>query len=195
GHGTALKTDTRRMDMRRIMQAAALVGMVAVCAARGAYAQEPQQPMTQATQDDHLTEAVKQTQAAIEAGHTGQANLVIEHAQEAQPGWDGRRPRPSTAAPRGPPGDRTRFATGRTWRARAARRAAPPRGVGRTPETSGRRPPRTAARTARARSTALGVARGAFRRAVRRTHARNPQRCRYSRAPACARNRSPPREC
>ena len=69
--------------MRRIMQAAALVGVVAVCAARGAYAQEPQQPMTQATQDDHLTEAVKQTQAAIEAGHTGQANLVIEHAQEA----------------------------------------------------------------------------------------------------------------
>ena len=65
------------------MTAQPMLGVVAVCAARGAYAQEPQQPMTQATQDDHLTEAVKQTQAAIEAGHTGQANLVIEHAQEA----------------------------------------------------------------------------------------------------------------
>ena len=32
---------------------------------------------------DHLTEAVKQTQAAIDAGSSGQPSLVVEHAEQA----------------------------------------------------------------------------------------------------------------
>jgi small metal-binding protein len=72
--------------MSRMMQAAALAAIVALFAGRVASAQEPQRPMesdAQAMQNDHLTEAVKQTQAAIDAGNSGQANLVIQHAEQA----------------------------------------------------------------------------------------------------------------
>jgi len=37
----------------------------------------------QATQGDHVTEAVKETQAAIDAGNSGQKDLVVQHAKEA----------------------------------------------------------------------------------------------------------------
>src|SRR5438874_12927065 len=37
----------------------------------------------QATQEDHVTEAVKETQAAIDAGNSGQKDLVVQHAKEA----------------------------------------------------------------------------------------------------------------
>jgi hypothetical protein len=78
--------------MCRMMQAAALATIVALFAGRGASAQEPQRPMesdARAMQDgdhldgDHLTEAVKQTQAAIDAGNSGQTSLVVEHAEQA----------------------------------------------------------------------------------------------------------------
>lgn len=73
--------------MCRTMHAAALAAIVALFAGRGAAAQEPQRPMesdAQAMQDaDHLTEAVKQTQAAIDAGSSGQPSLVVEHAEQA----------------------------------------------------------------------------------------------------------------
>ena len=71
--------------MIRMMQAAAVAGLVALCAGRAVYAQEPepQQPAMPTPQGDHLTEAVKQTQAAIDAGNSGQARLVVEHAQQA----------------------------------------------------------------------------------------------------------------
>ena len=72
--------------MNRKLQAAALAAAVALVAGRAVPAQEPERPVepgTQAMQGDHLTEAVKQTQAAIDAGNSGQKNLVVEHAQEA----------------------------------------------------------------------------------------------------------------
>jgi small metal-binding protein len=73
--------------MSRMMQAAGLATIVALFAGRVASAQEPQRPMESAApamQDaDHLTEAVKQTQAAIDAGNSGQTNLVVEHAEQA----------------------------------------------------------------------------------------------------------------
>src|SRR5213082_2896368 len=34
-------------------------------------------------QGEHVTEAVKETQAAIDAGNSGQKDLVVQHAQEA----------------------------------------------------------------------------------------------------------------
>jgi len=37
----------------------------------------------QAMQGEHVTEAVKETQAAIDAGNSGQKDLVVQHAQEA----------------------------------------------------------------------------------------------------------------
>ena len=72
--------------MNRKLQAAALAAAVALVAGRVVPAQEPERPVEpgmQAMQGDHLTEAVKQTQAAIDAGNSGQKNLVVEHAQEA----------------------------------------------------------------------------------------------------------------
>jgi hypothetical protein len=69
------------------MQAAALATIVALFTGRSAFAQEPRRPMesdAQAMQDgDHLTEAVRQTQAAIDAGNSGQTSLVVEHAEQA----------------------------------------------------------------------------------------------------------------
>src|SRR5438105_1099172 len=72
--------------MNRKLQAAALAAAVALVAGRAVPAQEPERPMepgAQAMQGDHLTEAVKQTQAAIDAGNSGQKDLVVEHAREA----------------------------------------------------------------------------------------------------------------
>ncbi|PYP51418.1 MAG: hypothetical protein DMD45_08325 [Gemmatimonadetes bacterium] len=72
--------------MNRKLQAAALAAAVALVAGRAVPAQEPERPLepgTQAMQGDHLTEAVKQTQAAIDAGNSGQKDLVVEHAREA----------------------------------------------------------------------------------------------------------------
>jgi len=72
--------------MNRKLQAAALAAAVALVAGRAVPAQEPERPVepgTQAMQGDHLTEAVKQTQAAIDAGNSGQKDLVVEHAREA----------------------------------------------------------------------------------------------------------------
>jgi len=73
--------------MYRMMQAAALATIIALFAGRVATAQEPQRPTesdAQAMQDaDHLTEAVKQTQAAIDAGKSGQTSLIVEHAEQA----------------------------------------------------------------------------------------------------------------
>jgi small metal-binding protein len=72
--------------MSRVMQAVTLATIVALFTGRMASAQEPQRPTAsdgQAMQSDHLTEAVKQTQAAIDAGNSGQANLVVEHAEQA----------------------------------------------------------------------------------------------------------------
>jgi len=72
--------------MNRKIPAAALAAVFALVAGRVVSAQEPQRPQesgAEAMQGDHLTEAVKQTQAAIDAGNSGQKDLVIEHAQEA----------------------------------------------------------------------------------------------------------------
>jgi len=72
--------------MNRKLQAAALAAAVTLVAGRAVPAQEPERPMepgAQAMQGDHLTEAVKQTQAAIDAGNSGQKDLVVEHAREA----------------------------------------------------------------------------------------------------------------
>ena len=72
--------------MNQTIRAAALAAAFALVAGRVAPAQEPERPMepgASAMQEDHLTEAVKQTQAAIDAGNSGQKNLVVEHAQEA----------------------------------------------------------------------------------------------------------------
>jgi len=72
--------------MNRKLQAAALAAAVALVAGRVVPAQEPERPVEpgmQAMQGDHLTEAVKQTQAAIDAGNSGQKDLVVEHAREA----------------------------------------------------------------------------------------------------------------
>ncbi|PYP57140.1 MAG: hypothetical protein DMD44_10855 [Gemmatimonadetes bacterium] len=75
-------------SMNRKVQAAALAAATAVAlvAGRVVSAQEPGRPMesgAQEMQGDHLTEAVKQTQAAIDAGNSGQKDLVVEHAREA----------------------------------------------------------------------------------------------------------------
>ena len=72
--------------MNQTIRAAALAAAFALVAGRVVPAQEPERPMepgASAMQEDHLTEAVKQTQAAIDAGNSGQKNLVVEHAQEA----------------------------------------------------------------------------------------------------------------
>src|SRR5947207_4909574 len=72
--------------MNRKIPAAALAAVFALVAGRVVSAQEPQRPQesgAEAMQGDHLTEAVKQTQAAIDAGNSGQARLVVEHAQQA----------------------------------------------------------------------------------------------------------------
>ena len=72
--------------MNQTIRAAALAAAFALVASRVVPAQEPERPMepgASAMQEDHLTEAVKQTQAAIDAGNSGQKNLVVEHAQEA----------------------------------------------------------------------------------------------------------------
>jgi len=72
--------------MNQKIQAAALAAAVALFASRVVPAQEPDRPVksgAQAMQGDHLTEAVKQTQAAIDAGNSGQKDLVVEYAREA----------------------------------------------------------------------------------------------------------------
>jgi hypothetical protein len=73
--------------MNRRIQAAALAAAFTLGASRVVPAQEPERPLKSgaeaAMQSDHLSEAVKQTQAAIDAGNSGQKDLVVEHAKEA----------------------------------------------------------------------------------------------------------------
>ncbi len=75
--------------MCRIFQAAALAGLLALFAAPPSYGQTPEPqdgqvaPTAQLPETDHLAEAIKQTEAAIAAGTSGQDSLVVEYAQEA----------------------------------------------------------------------------------------------------------------
>src|SRR5262245_29727936 len=78
--------------MFRFLNAAAMAAMIALGAAATASAQEtypePSQPSkateaAPAPQSGHLGEAIKHTQAAIDAANAGQTKLVAEEAQTA----------------------------------------------------------------------------------------------------------------
>jgi len=74
--------------MIRIMLAVATAGALALFGGR-ASAQTPYTPQTmpKATtheqEPDHVAEATRETQAAIDAGSSGQTDQVVQHAQQA----------------------------------------------------------------------------------------------------------------